>query len=437
LPRGVGDIRHRTGEAMRSLHRYSALGLVLCLIVACATTNVPPIGSSHQPFQLAADEREIWEQSEAEQQQLNRRGRLYADPLLEEYINDIARRLTPPELEEQGIPIRVRILQDPSLNAFSYPNGALYVHTGLLARVENEAQLATVLGHEMTHVINRDVVRNYRSTRHKVIAANVAAIAASIGVSAVAGDQWRQGNAVTAAVIGQTANVMLGLGLQLGLLAAVNGYGRNTEDEADAGAMRLMSQAGYDINEAPKVHQMLLQRYGDSSRLENFFFGNHARNQERIEHYERMLGTEYAQTAQATGLISHTEEFQRRTRPLVRENAILDVEAGRYGTAKGALERVLAVVPTDAKAHFYLGELYRKQRKAPADVEQAIASYQKASEYDPTYPEPQRNLGVLYYLSGKKAEARQAFERYLALKPHADDRPQVREYLNELSHNPA
>ncbi len=421
---------------MRSLHRYTALGLVLSLMVACATTNLPPLGSSPQPFTLAADEREIWEQSEAEQQQLNRRGRLYQDPLLEEYINDIARRLTPPEVEEQGLPIRVRILKDPSLNAFAYPNGALYIHTGMLARVENEAQLATVLGHEMMHVINRDAVRHYRSTRHKVIAANVAAVAASIGISAVAGDQWRHGNAVTAAVIGQTANVMLGLGLQLGLLAAVNGYGRGIEDEADTGAMRLMTQAGYDIKEAPKVHQMLLQRYGDPSRLENFFFGNHARNQERIEHYEHMLGTQYAQLAQASSLITNTEEFQWRTRPLVRDNAILDVEAGRYGTAKAALERVLAVTPTDAKAHFYLGELYRKQRKAPADAEQAIAAYQRAAECDPSYPDPQRSLGLLYYTSGKKAEARQAFERYLQLKPHADDRQQLREYLLELKDNP-
>jgi beta-barrel assembly-enhancing protease len=422
---------------MRSLHRYTALVLVLCIMVACATTNIPPIGSSPQPFQLTADEREIWEQSEAEQQKLNRRGRLYQDPLLEEYINDIARRLTPPEVEQQGVPIRVRIVQDPSLNAFAYPNGALYVHTGLLARVENEAQLATVLGHEIIHVINRDAVRHYRSTRNKVIAANVAAIAASIGVSAVAGDQWRRGNAVTGAVISQTANVMLGLGLQLGLLAAVNGYGRGIEGEADVGAMRLLAQAGYDLNEAPKVHQMLLQRYGDPSRLENFFFGNHARNQERIENYERMLSAEYAQTAQATNLITNTEAFQRRTRPLVRENAMLDIEAGRYGTAKTALERVLAVAPTDAKAYFYLGELYRKQRKAPSDVEQAIAAYQKAAEHDPSYPEPQRSLGLLYYMSGKKAEARQAFERYLQLKPHADDRQQVREYLIELHHNPA
>jgi predicted Zn-dependent protease len=306
--------------------------------------------------------------------------------------------------------------------------------------VENEAQLATVLGHEITHVINRDAVRQYRSTRTKVIAANVAAVAASIGVSAVAGEQWRRGNDVTAAVIGQTANVMLGLGLQLGLLAAVNGYGRGMEDEADVGALRLMSQAGYNLNEAPKVHQMLLQRYGDPSRLENFFFGNHSRNQERIDHYERMLNTEYAQVAQAASLITNTEDFQRRTRPLVRDNAILDIEAGRYGTAKTALQRVLAVAPTDAKAHFYLGELYRKQRRSPADVEQAIASYHKAAEHDPSYPEPHYRLGLLYFLyyrRDKKAQAQQAFERYLELKPHADDRQQVREYLLELQQNPA
>ena len=102
-----------------------------------------------------------------------------------------------------------------------------------------------------------------------------------------------------------------------------------------------------------------------------------------------------------------------------------------------SLMLVLAVVPTNAKAHFYLGELYRKQRKDPADVEHAITAYRNAAEHDPSYPEPQRSLGLLYYTRGQKAEARQAFERYLELKPHADDRAQVREYLLELHHNPA
>jgi predicted Zn-dependent protease len=125
---------------MRSLHRYTALVLVLCVVAACASTNLPPIGSSHQPFQLSADGREIWEQSDAEQQKPNRRGRLYQDPRLEEYINDIARRLPLPQVEEVGIPVRVRIFQDPGLNALAYPNGALSMHTGLLARVELERE---------------------------------------------------------------------------------------------------------------------------------------------------------------------------------------------------------------------------------------------------------------------------------------------------------
>src|SRR5262249_60315232 len=132
--------------------------------------------------------------------------RLYQDALLEEYLDNIARRLTPPELEEAGIPIRVRILQDPSLNAFAYPNGAIYIHTGLLARVGNEAQLATILGHEMTHGINRDAVRNYRDTRNKVILANIGAIAASIGLSAVSGDQPRRSTAAGGASPSQSAH---------------------------------------------------------------------------------------------------------------------------------------------------------------------------------------------------------------------------------------
>jgi predicted Zn-dependent protease len=343
----------------------------------------------------------------------------------------------PPEVKGEDVPIRVRVLKDPSLNAFAYPNGAIYIHSGLLARVENEAQLATVMAHEMTHVINRDTVRHYRSTRNKVILANIGAVAASIGLAAVAGEQSRRGNVVTGAVISQTANVMLGLGLQLGLLAAVNGYGRGLEDQADHGAMRLLAQAGYDVKEAPRVHQILLERYGDPSRLENFFFGNHSRNQERIANYERLLSQEYAAVVRAPDRLTNSVEFQRRTRTLVRENAVLDLEAGRFGTAKAALERVLAVMPTDAKAYFYLGEIYRKQRQDATDVEHAIAAYQKAIEHDPSYAEPHRSMGLVYYVSGRRGEARQAFERYLALHPNAEDRPQVREYLLELRADPA
>ena len=55
-------------------------------------------------------------------------------------------------------------MRDPTLNAFSLPNGRIYVHTGLLACLESEAQLAMILGHEMTHVTNRHPLALSRAT---------------------------------------------------------------------------------------------------------------------------------------------------------------------------------------------------------------------------------------------------------------------------------
>ncbi|GIX48217.1 MAG: hypothetical protein KatS3mg131_2428 [Candidatus Tectimicrobiota bacterium] len=235
------------------------------------------------------------------------------------------------------------------------PTAAFTCTPGLLARLENEAQLATVLGHEAMHVINRDAVRHFRSTRNKLIWANIAAIAGSIAVAAAAGSELEKGNYVTASVINQTAQLMLGLGLQLGLLASVNGYSRALENQADEGAMRLLVEAGYDPKEAPKVHALLLETYGDPSKLENFFFGSHARNQERLAHYQQLLQTTYAQAAREPQRRVSSEAFARRLRVVVRENALLDLEAGRYNTAQVALQRVLAQQPNDAKAHYYLG----------------------------------------------------------------------------------
>ena len=74
---------------------------------------------------------------------------------------------------------RVRVIEDPTLNAFAYPHGSIYIHTGLLARMENEDELATVLGHEMTHVEDRHMLRYQRSAHNKEVGFTVAAITAS------------------------------------------------------------------------------------------------------------------------------------------------------------------------------------------------------------------------------------------------------------------
>jgi predicted Zn-dependent protease len=70
-------------------------------------------------------------------------------------------------------------LRDSSPNAFALPNGSIYINTGLLALLEDEAQLAGVLAHEVTHVSRRHTYAQNRSMRKKILAINILSTIAS------------------------------------------------------------------------------------------------------------------------------------------------------------------------------------------------------------------------------------------------------------------
>ena len=330
------------------------------------------------------------------------------------------------------------VLRDPTLNAFALPNGHIYVHTGLLSRLDNESQLAMIVGHEMTHVTHRHALSFQRDIQTKQILYTVAAVAASIGVAAVAGSRAQKGDYVGAAVIGQTANAILGLGLALTAMAAINGYGRDLERDADNGGMENLVRAGYDPKEAPKVFALLRSESKDRGSLETFFFGSHPKLTERIETTEGLLRSKYAEAA-AAPTTRDTEDFQLRMRSVVRENASEDIRAGRFPVAQRQLDRVLAITPKDPIAHTYYGDLHRLQAQRAREADKkaeharlALASYEKAVELDATAPEPHRQLGFLYYQQKDTARAKAAFEQYLALKPTAPDAKRIKEYLVEL-----
>jgi len=416
------------------------LVIVTLLASACAGRRVAPIGAGGQPFTPEPDERALWAKAEKEEEALLKKARPYDDPLLEEYLAQVGDRLTSEEVRAAGGPgFEFGVIRDPTLNAFAMPNGKIYVHTGLLSRLENEAQLATILGHEMTHVTHRHALSFQRDARNKQILYTVLAVAASIGVAAAAGSRTGSGDYVGAAVIGQTANAILGLGLQLAVVAAINGYGRDLERDADQGGMESLVRAGYDPAEAPKVFELLRAESKDRGSLETFFFGSHPRLTERIDTTRELVRTRYAATAASPAAVVDTEDFRLRMRPVVRDNAYEDIRAGRFAVARRQLDRVLAVTPNDPLAHVYYGDLHRLQSQRARDAEQkrqsaalALASYARAVELDPALPEPHRQLGFLYYQQKDGVRAREAFERYLALKPDAADARRIKEYLVEL-----
>jgi beta-barrel assembly-enhancing protease len=371
------------------------LFLLIFVLFICAgnAAGISPCNA----LALDEDEKRLWLRAEEEEKNLDRSGYIYRNSEIDGYLDTVVRTLVPHEVLET-IPIRVSIIKNPYFSAFTFPNGRIYVHSGMLVAMENEAQLATLLGHEISHSTGRHMLKEMRDAKDKI--------------------------AFTATLGALTGNVILPIG-QLGALAAISGYSRELETNADEEGLRLMIQAGYDPAEAPKLFVTLQKEALKEKRKEPFFFGSHPKLQERIDNFDTLLKT--APTGKQGG-IANTDRFLRAISPLLLDNAVLDLKAGRIENARRCIERYLDLKKDDARGYFLLGETYRQSEQKEEPVK-AQEYYLKAAMLDPSYPDPHRCLGILAFKRNDFETARKSFERYLVLFPKAPDRGYIEEML--------
>jgi predicted Zn-dependent protease len=383
--------------------------MAICLaLVSCATTNLSPLGAGGTATQREKDEVQLWQTADQLEQRIDNSGRRYNNPELDAYLTAVAQKLLPPDAQVPGAGPRVKVIQNPLLNAFALPNGAIYVHTGILARIDNEAQLSALLGHELTHFTHRHALKQRRSAQNEITWVRIfqVMLPGMEGVTGPLGSLWT--------------------------LASTSGYSRELETEADEQGLRAMVTAGYDPKQAPVVFELLLQDSGEKEVKELFFFGSHPRLEERIGNFRRLLDTQYATEAKDATLRTNSEDFLSRTDQLLLDNAALDITLGRLKTARNAIEKHLKRHPQASRAHFLVGEVHRRSGSGDLYIQSAVAAYQEAARQDPTYADPRRELGFLYRARGAREQARTEFERYLALSPKATDALIIQGYLKEL-----
>jgi beta-barrel assembly-enhancing protease len=116
-----------------------------------------------QVIQLSnlSDQQEVALGERINQQLLAKEFHLRNDSVITQYVNQVGRQLVPFSGRPQ-IPYHFQVIQDPQINAFSTMGGFVYVTTGLLAVADNEAQVASVLGHEIGHISARHAVEQMR-----------------------------------------------------------------------------------------------------------------------------------------------------------------------------------------------------------------------------------------------------------------------------------
>jgi len=260
------------------MKRAAALLLAGALVAGCARN--PATGKNE--LMLVSESQEIAMGQQADSQVIASIG-LYPDPALQSYVQDIGKKLAATS-ERPNLPWTFRVVDDPAVNAFAIPGGFVYVTRGILTHMTNEAELATVMGHEIGHVTARHTA--HEMSREEL--ANVGLVVGSIASSQVA--------------------KYAGLASQaMGLMFLK--FSRENENTADALGVRYSSRAGYDSREEDSVMAMLdnLEKQSGSKLPE--WLATHPDPGNRIQHINSVLASTKVDFTNAT---VNTNGYQRR-----------------------------------------------------------------------------------------------------------------------------
>lgn len=378
-----------------------AAAAILLLAGACASAPQEPIADlkpGERPA-LGTDEAGLWMQMDAVEENLSTSGRIVTDPALNDYVRKVTCRLSVEYCKD----LRLYIVQTPHFNASMAPNGTMQVWTGTLLRVQNEAQLAYVLGHEMGHYIRRHSVQRWRSIRNKTDSMAFFTVTTRMAGLGFMGDL-----------------------ADMAAMASVMAFSRDHERESDDIGFDMMVRAGYAASEAPKIWVALEEeRTAAGAGNPSLFLSSHPPTKERLATLQTRA-SEYAGQGEIGGKPFLAAIRRYRTDWLRDEVRKRDFE----GTEVLLANLLQAGYPA-GEIYFFEGELYRL-RGDDGDMKEAISAYRKALASKGAPAETHRALGVMYWKSDQPKQARKSFRAYLAAAPKAEDRAMIKSYIQQL-----
>jgi len=238
--------------SMSVIKKVWILSIILPLIIAGCATN--PVTHKRE-IMLFSNQDEIAMGKQGHNAVLVQFGK-YDDSALQSYIDEVGQKIAQVSHRED-LPHHYMVVDSPVLNAFALPGGYIYINRGLLAYLNNEAQLASVLGHEAGHVAARHGVKKYQ----KAMGAQLLLVGVAVG----------------------TQSQGLALGTNLLLNAILQGYSRKDERQADELGALYMYRASYNPLEMPEFFTILEEMEKRSPNLIEQLFASHPPTPDRVE----------------------------------------------------------------------------------------------------------------------------------------------------------
>ncbi|MDD5449718.1 MAG: M48 family metalloprotease [Candidatus Omnitrophica bacterium] len=416
--------------------------LIFSLIILCASLSFAENITSLKPLpsNLVKLQNDLVIESNKAEDIIYKRGALYHDETVVTYINKIAQDLSAGANLPKENNINIKIIREPTVNAFALPNGSIYIHTGALARLHNEAQLAFLLSHEISHVVNKDSTYHTHDYHNKVASAKIF-------------DVILTPTQVFFGILGDLAQI----GSMLLHVSAITGYSREIEARADRDGIIWASEEGYDPREsASLINIFIAEKEKYQTGPEIFFLMNHPTNKWRVGQLSKIISERYNNKTEGN---IHADEFLNNIASIKLYNADLNIKMDRLEHAKDNIQWVLDNFPDNPKAHYLAGEIYRlkaedKNRlkyelndktwkelnkgakpEEPEDAwrNEAIKEYTTCIECQPSYTTAYKGLGFLYYQKKDKETSLLNLNKYLELNPNPDDKRYVDNLIKKIN----
>lgn len=363
------------------------------ILVGCASTgSIESFESSESTEQLFKDEKRLWDISEEAVESYRLTGLLYDDPELNTYLQGLIDELFPDFIGK----INIKAFKSSELNAFVMSNGSVFVNIGLLARMDNEAQLATVLAHEGIHFTQRHILKSNRSAK---------------------------------STLGFGLFLNMATGLPIGSLIAastISGFSRSKEDESDTLGFERLYKAGYRVEEGIEFFAQVARENKATENKRPYFFASHPKMEARAKNFAKLSNLKN----NPNGKIE-AERFRRITEQASLDALQEELSNGNEKLLRFILEEEDHLQHLPLGSRFYLAEAYRI-RGEENDAGRAVEEYKKTILEAPDYSPPYSALGLMQMKANNPDLAIQNFTTYLSLAPNAKDAGYVRQYLEQL-----
>jgi predicted Zn-dependent protease len=228
--------------------------------------------------------------------EVEKQSKIVKDPVVAEYVNRIAQNIA--RNSDLTIPLTVRVIDDPSINAFALPGGFLFVNTGVLLAADEESQVAGVIAHEIAHV----AARHWASQMTKATLLQYATIPLIF--------------------VPMTYPVYMGVSsaMNFGIPMAFLKFNRSAEAEADYLGLQYMYKAGYDPNSYVSFFSKVIDEERRQPGSAAKIFMDHPPTPERIVECEREIKQILPKRDEYLVTTSEFDDVKTRMKTLVALN---------------------------------------------------------------------------------------------------------------------